>query len=180
MSVSEPERAGPKKGAQFPTSASPADNDNPLTRLWQGADASYGHQVEAVAEVRERKRREQGGPRSRHRWPRGGRPAQPEAKPLECERCRRTVRRASSERVEIPSPVGEPATHLLCPRCADEVRGGLLRLLAGQEPRSASGPDERDVPPSIPARAGWFAFRMIAYGLIALTAFTLVTWLVLR
>lgn len=172
--MSETERKGRKGGPQLGTSTIAED---PLTRLWERADASQGHHVEAVAQLRERKRREQGASRSRHRR-REGKSAGPGAERVECERCRRTVRRASSEWVEIPSSAGGRAAHLLCSRCADEVRHGLLRLLAGQEP--LPDPGEREVPLSIPARAGWFAFRMTAYGVIALVAFTLVTWLVLR
>lgn len=177
MDVSETELKGQKSGPRLGKSTIAED---PLTRLWEKADASQGHHIEAVAQLRERKRREQGASRSRHRRRRKGKSPGPEAERVECERCLRTVRRASSERVEIPSSAGGRAAHLLCSRCADEVRHGLLRLLAGQEPLPAPDPGEREVPLSIPARAGWFAFRMTAYGVIALVAFTLVTWLVLR
>lgn len=77
----------------------------------------------------------------------------------------------------IPSPVAEPVQHLLCSRCADEVRRGLLRLLAGQEP--LPGREHQDPEPPLPirARAGWFALRMGVYGLIAVAVFALVTWI---
>jgi hypothetical protein len=151
----------------------PSVSDDALTRLWGRADASHGQSLEAVAELRERKRREQEAPRSQHRSPRRGESAGHKAEQIECERCRRTVKRASSERVLIPSPVAEPAQHLLCSRCADEVRHGLLRLLAGQEPVPASNREEQQESP-IHVRAGWFAFRMGAYLLIGLAVFVLV------
>ena len=47
--------------SKLPTSPSPSQNA--LTRLWKGADSSYGHHLEAVAELREQKRREQESPR---------------------------------------------------------------------------------------------------------------------
>lgn len=97
---------------------------------------------------------------------------------VECERCRRTVDRARSEWVAIPSRVDDPVEHLLCSRCADEVRRGLLRLLAGEEPLPAS--PEKSEAPRVAARAGWFVVRMSAYGLIALAVFALVTWLSVR
>jgi hypothetical protein len=147
----------------------PSITEDPLTRLWKGADPSHGQHVEAVAELRERKRNEQESRRRAN--------AATEIARVECERCKRRVDRSASERVAIPSPTAEPVQHLLCARCADEVRRGLLRLLAGQEP--LPGHDE-PVPPSIPARAGWFAFRIGAYTLIALVVFALVTWLSVR
>lgn len=149
----------------------PSPTKDALTRLWERADASHGHHLEAVAELRERKRSEQESPRRAT--------AVTVSERIECERCKRTVDRASSERVAIPSPVAEPVGHLLCSRCADEVQRGLLRLLAGQEPLPAPAHDEQ-APPSIPARAGWFAFRMAAYALIALVVFALATWLSVR
>jgi hypothetical protein len=80
--------------------------------------------------------------------------------------------------------MAEPVQHLLCSRCADEVRRGLLRLLAGLDPLPPPYPAEGGPSLSRAARAGQFAFRMAAYGLIGITVFTLVTslvtWLVLR
>jgi hypothetical protein len=161
----------------------------------EGADGSHGHHLEAVAELRERKRREQESRDSVRRGyrrrgtgvPDQGVPtAQPPSVPVvgrrvECERCKRTVEQARAGWVTIPSPAAQPVQHLLCSRCADEVRRGLLRLLAGREPLPAPGLEESEVMPlSIPARAGRFAFRMAAYGLIGLVVFTLVTWLMLR
>ena len=184
MGVSEPEQGG----SGIPTAQS--QTEDALTRLWKGADASHGNHVEAVAGLRERKRREQDASRSvGRRWRRGGRSGVPTgtiptelrvSERVECERCRRTVERAWSERVAFPSPVDAPVEHLLCSRCAGEVRRGLLRLLAGLEP--LPGPDqvEDDVPLTAPARVGWFAFRVSAYGLIALAVFALVTWLSVR
>lgn len=99
---------------------------------------------------------------------------------VQCERCKRRVERASSERVAIPSLVDEPVEHLLCSRCADEVRRGLLRALAGKEPLPpprADGWEERSRPA---ARAGWFLARMVVYALVALAVFALVTWLSVR
>ena len=190
----------------------PGPGNDPLTRLWERADTSHGQPIEAMAELRERKRLERETPRRiRRRWRRHERkvsvpavptkqptdvpvagapvPAVPTEQPtdvpvagapVECERCKRTVERASSERVEIPPPVGESATYLLCSRCADEVRRGLLRLLAGQEPLPAPTPEAREVPPSMLARAGWFVLRMVAYGLIALAVFAVVSWISVR
>jgi hypothetical protein len=105
------------------------------------------------------------------------------ARHFECVRCKRTVARADLARVAIPipSPVAEPAQHLLCSRCADEVqRGGLLRLLAEREPLRPPVLEEQTVSSSIAARAGWFALRMVTYGLIAFAVFALVTWLSVR
>jgi len=172
----------------------PGPGNDPLTRVWERADTSHGHPIEAVAELRERKRLEQEAPRRiRRRWRRHERkvsvPAVPTKQPTDvpvagapvvCERCKRTVERASSERVEIPPPVGESAAYLLCSRCADEVRRGLLRLLAGQEPLPAPTPEAREVPPSMLARASWFVLRMVAYGLIALAVFAVVSWISVR
>jgi hypothetical protein len=73
-----------------------------FTRIWQRADASHGHYVEAIAELRERTR-----------WLR---------ERVECEGCRRGVERAQAEWVAASSPVGGPVEHLLCPRCAGEER----------------------------------------------------------
>ena len=157
----------PREMPEIPSAPSPTEDA--LTRLWEGADASHGHHVEAVAELRERKRLEQEAPR------RADDVAVREL--IECERCKRTVERTASERVAIPSPVGEPVEHLMCPRCADEVRRGLLRLLAGQEPLPAQA---QETPLRIPARAGWFAFRLGTYVLIALVVFALVTWISVR
>lgn len=192
MSVSDAERSGREKLPQ--SASSPGVAENALTRLWRSADASHGRYMEAVAELQERNRKEQEARRPFRGRRRGGRRGTPDPEVatgqtgdipvaggrIECERCGRSVDGASSERVEIPSPLGARAAHRLCSRCADEVREGLLRLLAGQEPLPAPDPDEREMPLSVPARAGWFAFRMTAYGVIALVAFTLVTWLVLR
>jgi hypothetical protein len=193
VDVTNAERAGQGRVSQPPISPSPTDD--PLTRLWRRADGSHGHHLEAVAELRERKRREQesrGRVRRQYRRRGSGVPdprvsgAQSPSVPvvgrrIDCDRCNRTVEQARSDWVAIPSPAGEPHKHLLCSRCADEVRRGLLRLLAGQDPLPAPGPEEQwAVSLSISARAGRFAFRMAAYGLIGLAVFTLVTWLVLR
>ena len=175
MDVSEPTGKVRGRGSQL---GAPTLAEDPLTRLWERADAWQGHHVEAVAELRERKRREQEASRSGRRVLRKSRTAAHEAAWVECERCKRTVRRADAERVAIPSPVDRPAQHLLCPRCVDEVQRGLLRLLAGQLP--VPDPEEHEVPLSIPARPGWFAFRMGVYCLIGLVVFVLVTWLFLR
>jgi hypothetical protein len=176
VGVSEAERPGQEEVAKIATAPSPTEN--PLTRLWEGADASYGHELEEMAALRERKRQKQEAPRSAP--PRRGRrhsPAVSDAKTrVECERCRRTVKRAQSERVEIPSPLGEPTVRLLCSRCADEVRRGLLRLLAGQEPLPVPSHGE-EAPLSIPARVAWFLMRMAVYVVIALVVFALVSWL---
>jgi hypothetical protein len=191
--VTNADRAAKGRVSQLPTS--PGRTDDPLTRLWRRADGSHGHHLEAVAELRERKRREQESPgrvRRRYRMHASGVPSRRASaaqspnvpvvrRRVECGRCKRTVEQARSDRVEIPSPAGEPVQHLLCSRCADEVRRGLLRLLAGQDPLPAPGPEEQAVVSrSISARAGLFAFRMAAYGLIGLAVFTLVTWFVLR
>ena len=192
MEVSDAEDARRDRVARLVTT--PGPGNDPLTRVWERADTSHGHPIEAVAELRERKRLEQEAPRRiRRRWRRHERkvsvPAVPTKQPtdvpvagapVECERCRRTVERASSERVEIPPPVGESAAYLLCSRCADEVRRGLLRLLAGQDPLPAPTPEAREVPPSMLARAGWFVLRMVAYGLIALAVFAVVSWISVR
>jgi hypothetical protein len=180
-------RAGRQEMSQVPTSPSPTDD--PLTRLWERAGASEGNHLPAIAELRERKRQQHDAPHvgrqqryGRDERPDGGVWAPTDAptadKPAQCERCQRTVKRASSERVEIPSPAaGRPASHLLCSRCADEVRRGLLRLLAGEDPLPAPAAADHDVPLTIPARAGWFALRLLAYALIAAAVFALLFWL---
>lgn len=192
MDVTNAERAGQGNVSQLPTS--PSRTDDPLTRLWRRADGSHGHHLEAVAELRERKRREQESlGRVRRRYRRHGRGVSDAGAPagrspsataaggrVECERCKRTVEHARSEWVAIPFRTKESAQYLLCSRCADEVRRGLLRLLADQEPLPEPVSAEQAVPHSIPARAGQVAFRLAAYGLIGLVVFTLVTWLVLR
>lgn len=194
MEVDDAEDAGPDQVSLPVTSPSPAGD--PLTRLWEAADASHGHHNEVVAELRERKRQEREAPRRVRRRLHSGRrdvsdPAvtteteQPTDLPVpdarvECERCRRTVARASAERVEIPPPVGESAAYLLCSRCADEVRRGLLRLLAGQDPLPDPTDEAREIPPSTLARAGWFVLRMGAYALIALAVFVVVSWISVR
>jgi hypothetical protein len=84
-----------------------------FTRIWHGADASHGNYVEAIAELRERKR-----------WLR---------ERVECERCQRGVERAQAKWVvATSSPVGEPVEHLLCPRCAREVRRTARGDLVGR------------------------------------------------
>lgn len=171
VGVSESER-DPRLGEMSEVPRAPSPADDAMTRLWERADASHGHHVEAVAELRERKRREQDAPRRANDVRVNER--------VECERCKRTVEAAGSAWVAIPAPVAESVQHLLCSRCADEVRRGLLRLLAGQDPLPAQDHDEQGLPLPISARAGWFAFRMAAYALIALTVFALVTWLSVR
>jgi hypothetical protein len=99
---------------------------------------------------------------------------------VQCERCKRTVEQTRSHWVTVPSPADEPPRHLLCSDCTDEVRRGLLRLLAGQEPLLAPNREEQEMPLSILARAGWFALRIGVYGLIGVAVFTLVTWLLLH
>jgi hypothetical protein len=109
--------------------------NNSLTRLWARADASHGHHIEAVADLRERKRREREETRSggyRHREAAQAAHDPVGSARVECVRCKRTLKRTALERVAIRPPVGEAVEHLLCPRCADEVRRGLLRLLVGQ------------------------------------------------
>lgn len=103
-----------------------------------------------------------------------------ETKRVECERCKRTVEEASSERVAIPSVVAEPVEHLLCSRCADEVRRGLLPALAGAKPLPAPQVTEREKRPAPAARVGWFLVRLAVYALIALAVFAIVTWLSVR
>jgi DNA repair exonuclease SbcCD ATPase subunit len=43
---------------------SPSSTQDSLTRLWKEADSSYGHHLEALAELREKKHREQKSPRT--------------------------------------------------------------------------------------------------------------------
>ena len=215
-----------------PPAAEPAPGERPagdaLARLWQRADPSRGRHLEAIAELRERKRRERAAPsRSQngkqdgdeqpgarlvataptkvpaptpsgaHAAPDGERAPAPAAQAvLECERCGRRVEQTAAERVAIPSAVHEPVEHLLCSRCAGEVRQGLLRLLADDEPLPAEEPAPRPVaaapepaplgqrtepvPSSLAARLGWFLLRMAVYLVIALAAFALVSWLSTR
>jgi hypothetical protein len=166
--VSDNERAEQEKVAQLVTSSPVADD--PLTRIWETADASQGHHVEAMAELRERKRREQ-APGRIHRLGHGGGRA---GERVECERCRRTVARASSEPVEYPSPLDESSVRTLCSSCADEVRRGLLPLLAGEEPLPARHQEVQEAPLTIPTRVGWWLVRMVIYALVAVVTFTLV------
>jgi hypothetical protein len=168
--------------------SSPRPAEDAFTRLWHRADASQAQYAEAIAELRERSRQEHDArPLGRRRWRRDGREVSNRAllprqrrtgpvagKRVECERCGRAVERSRSEWVAISSSVGDPAEHLLCPRCGDEVRRGLLRLLEGKVPLPARYEEEQDVPPTLVARAGWFLFRMGAYGLIMLAVFGVV------
>ncbi len=87
-----------------PVSSSSLAEDG-FTRIWHRADDSHGHYVEAIVELRERKRRL--------------------SERVECEHCQRGVERGQAEWVATDSPVGEPVEHLVCPRCADEMRRGL-------------------------------------------------------
>jgi hypothetical protein len=211
---------GPPQADERPPRERPAGEA--LARLWQGADPSRGRHLEAIAELRERKRRERTAP-SRSRRAQQSRDGQPEAQVataaapaglgadavpgsprasapvpqavLECERCGRSVEQAGAERVAVPSALHEPVEHLLCPRCAGEVRRGLLRLLAGEEPLPAEAPSphpvaaapepppvtqEQPAPSSLAARLGWVLLRMAVYLLIALATFALVSWLSVR
>jgi hypothetical protein len=167
--VSDNERAEQEKVAQLVTSSPVADD--PLTRLWETADASHGHHMEAMTELRKRKRQEQEEPGRIRRRGRGSRHA---GERVECERCRRTVARASSEPVEYPSPLDEPSVRTLCSSCADEVRRGLLPLLAGEEPLPARHQEVQEAPLTIPTRVGWWLVRMVIYALVAVVTFTLV------
>jgi len=175
-----------------------------LSRLWQDADPSRGRHLEAIAELRERKRREQQatpGARRRQRAVRaadaaaatGSRSAAPAPADLDCERCGRTVGRALAERVAIPSVLHGPVEHILCPRCAGEVRRGLLPQLTGEAAPAAPPPppapavgearraEEAEAPAvSLPSRAGWFLLRLGLYALIAIAAFAVVSWLTTR
>jgi hypothetical protein len=166
--------------------------EDAFTRAWRRADASHGQYVEAIAELRERKRREQEAQQlDRRRWslvrgsPDRGMQAGPRADGLlvgtlvECERCERAVEQASAKWVAISAAVGDPVEHPLCPRCAAEVRHGLMRLLRGEEPLPAAYPEQEE-PLALPARAGWFLLRMGAYGLIGLAVFALVAWFSVR
>jgi hypothetical protein len=60
--MAKPDHAGQGKVPRRAASSGPIQD--PLTRLWKGADNSYGHHLEAVAELRERKRREQESPQA--------------------------------------------------------------------------------------------------------------------
>jgi hypothetical protein len=175
-------------------SRAPDAAEDAFTRIWHRADASHGQYVQAIAELRERKRREQEAPQlDRRRWSRirgvsnPGVPARERADGLlvatlvDCERCEQPVERAGAQWVAISSRVGEPVEHPLCPRCAEEVRRGLMRLLVREEPLTAPPhQEEQEMPLALPARAGWFLLRMGAYGLIGLAVFGFVAWVSVR
>jgi cell division septum initiation protein DivIVA len=97
---------------------SPSPGQNALTRLWKGADSSYGHHLEAVAELREQKRREQESSRPvrrRYRKRGGGVPtpdvsaAQPPSVPVAGRRSQSADRREPSRPDVVSS---EPMTSL--------------------------------------------------------------------
>ena len=174
----------------MPEFVNPPDlTEDRFTRLWRGADASRG-QCDAIAELRERKRRENetsqldlrrrrdGGRNARHRATLTSQRASGAApgERIKCERCDRRVEQPSVEWVATSTPAGEPVAHLLCPHCANEVRHGLLRLLGGAESRPAGRPGEQEVPTTPAAQVGWFLLRMAAYGLIGLAVFALVAF----
>jgi hypothetical protein len=173
---------------------SPPDQaEDAFTRIWRRADGSHGQYVQAIAELRERKRREQETLQpARLRWHRVGHmPDRGMATRLradgllvgtlvDCERCARTVERASAEWVAIFAGAGERVEHPLCPRCAEQVRRGLMRLLCGEAPLPAPYQEKQAEPPALPARAGWFLLRMGAYGLIGLAVFAFVAWVLAR
>src|SRR5579875_1200942 len=192
-----------------PPAAEPAPGERPagdaLARLWQRADPSRSRHGK-------QDRDEQPGarlvatappkvpaptPSEADAAPDGEQAPAPAAQAvLECERCGRRVEQTAAERVAIPSALHEPVEHLLCPRCAGEVRQGLLRLLADDEPLPPEEPAPRPVaaapepaplgqrtepvPSSLAARLGWFLLRMAVYLVIALAAFALVSWLSTR
>jgi hypothetical protein len=81
--------------------------------------------------------------------------------------------------MEMPFPVGEPITHLLCSDCADDVRRGLLRRLAGQEPLPTPAQEEQE-PATVGERVTGFLVRMAIYALIMVAVFALVSWLLVR
>lgn len=123
---------------------------------------------EAVAELQERK----------CSAPDGGAPTR--GRRVKCERCRRTVGRGLSERMEMPFGADEPTAHVLCPDCADEVRRGLLRLLAGQEPVPAPAQEAHKQPATVGERITGFLVRMAIYALLTVAVFALVSWLLVR
>lgn len=99
------DRAGQRKVSKHATSPSPGQNA--LTQLWKGADSSYGHPLEAVAELREQKRREQESPRPvRRRYRKRGsgvpNPGAPAAQPPSIPVAGR--RRQSTDRGELSRP----------------------------------------------------------------------------
>jgi hypothetical protein len=91
-----------------------------------------------------------------------------------CRRCAQGVERTRAEWVASSSPAGRPVGYLLCPPCADEVRRGLLRLLAMPNPRPTPYEEEHGESPTLLARAGWFVVRVGGYGLLMLAVFAFV------
>jgi hypothetical protein len=136
--------------------------EDAFTRIWHRADASHGQYVQAITELRERKRREQGAPQLERRR---GRRTRGVPHPGVRARQRPDDLRAAMLVASVEHP--------LCPRCSQEVR----RLLAGKEPLTAPHHrEEQQIPLAFPARAGWFLLRMGAYGLIGLAVFAFVAW----
>lgn len=162
-----------------------------FTRLWRSADASRGQYVDAIAELRERKRREYEASQHARRRRRDGRhsvfdrpapgPQRASGTPLgeriKCERCGRRIEPGSVEWVATSSTAGQHAAHLLCPQCAGEVRDAVLGLLGDKESRSSQHQGRQDVALALPAQAGWFLLRIGAYALIGLAVFAFVAFL---
>ncbi len=141
---------GAKQGKASKVATSPSPTQDALTRLWKGADSSYGHHLEAVAELREQKRREQQSPgpaRLRHRKRRsdvpdpGGPDAQPSSDPVAEER------RQSTSRDEPPRPNGVSSGPVA------SLRPGGLNLSA--LPRSPLGHLKADAVGELLQRAAW-------------------------
>ena len=64
-----PGSSGPPAAPEsFPFANAPSAADDPLTQLWQGVDASQGRHLDAVAELRGRRRQDPEPPRRRRRW----------------------------------------------------------------------------------------------------------------
>lgn len=170
----------------MPETANPPDfTEDRFTRLWRDADPSRGQYVEAIAGLRERQRLEHEASQPAPRRRSDGRHAAVEGSTLtsrrspveriKCERCDHRVLSESVEWVATSSPAGEPVAHLLCPRCAEEVRHGLRQMLAGPQSFPTIRGDQ-DVPTTRGARMGWFMLRMAVYGLIGLAVFGLVAF----
>jgi hypothetical protein len=108
-----------------------------------------------------------------------------------CERCGRPLVGDDGHLLRV-SVQDEQVERLLCLYClgamqqflaAREVPASLIPSGLWRDPLVAAKGELAEPPPAPPppasgrARAGWFAFRLATYGLIAVAVFALVTWL---
>lgn len=146
MYVKNAGRVGVGKESQLANS--PSSTQNPLTRLWKGADSSYGHHLEAVADMRERKRREAESRRPRRYREREKSAPDPGVSPAELPSVRVAKRQTQSEHRSVTSArdiVGSPRMSSLRP---DDLSVSAL-------PRSPLGHLKTEAVEELLQRAAW-------------------------